>query len=111
MEGPFSKNRYLVLSENKSYLEIFNIAAVAFGKKRPSIKINKFMSAAAWRAEWLRSKITGSSPVVTKEMLRSSARNYSYSNNKIKTELKHDFISVQQAIQDTCKIFLDELNR
>lgn len=109
MEGPFSGRRYLVLSENKSYLEIFNAAADAFGKKRPTISINPFMSAAAWRAEWLRSKITGASPVVTKEMFRSSARNYTYSNSRIKEELRHQFIPVEQTIKDTCKVFLEEL--
>jgi dihydroflavonol-4-reductase len=110
MEGPFSKQRYLVFSENKLYREIFNAAADAFRKKKPSMPINKFMSAAAWRAEWLRSKITGASPVVTKEMLRSSSRNYMYSNNKIKAELQHDFIPVEETIKDTCKVFLDEMN-
>jgi dihydroflavonol-4-reductase len=110
MEGTFSKNRYLVLSENKSYREIFDAVADAFGKKRPAIKISKFISAAAWRAEWLRSKITGSSPVVTKEILSSSARDYRYSNNKIKAELKHDFIPLQDTIKDTCRIFLEEIN-
>lgn len=110
MEGPFSKQRYVVFSENKSYREIFNTAADAFRKKRPSFQINNLMSAAAWRAEWLRSKITGSSPIVTREMLRSSSRNYMYSNNKIKSELKHDFIPVEETIKDTCRIFLEELN-
>ena len=110
MEGPYSKNRYLVFSENKTYREIFNAAADAFGKKRPSVKINGFMSAMAWRAEWLRSKITGASPVVTREVLRSSSRDYQYSNAKIKAELKHDFIPVEETIKDACKIFLEELN-
>src|SRR5258705_1492103 len=108
MEGAYSRQRYLVFSENKSYREIFNTAADAFRKRRPSLPINKLMSAAAWRAEWLRSKITGSSPVVTKEMLRSSSRNFMYSNNKIKAELKHDFIPVVQTIRKTCKVFLEE---
>ena len=67
------------------------------------------MSAAAWRMEWLRSKITGSSPIVTREILRSSARNYMYSNGKIKAELKHDFIPVEETIKETCNVFLDEL--
>lgn len=111
MEGSFSKQRYLVFSENKSYREIFNAAADAFRKKRPSFRINKFMSAAAWRTEWLRSKITGSSPIVTREMLRSSSRNYMYSNNKIKAELRHNFIPVEETIKDTCKIFLEEIGR
>jgi dihydroflavonol-4-reductase len=110
MEGSFSRQRYLVFSENKLYREIFNVAADAFRKKRPSMRINKLMSAAAWRAEWLRSKITGTSPVVTKEILHSSSRNYTYSNNKIKAELKYDFIPVEETIRDTCKIFLDEMN-
>jgi nucleoside-diphosphate-sugar epimerase len=109
MEGAYSKQRYLVFSENKSYREIFNTAADAFRKERPSVKISKFMSAAAWRAEWLRSKLTGSSPIVTKEMLRSSSRVYMYSNNKIKAELKHDFIPVEETIRDTCNVFLEEI--
>jgi nucleoside-diphosphate-sugar epimerase len=111
MEGTYNKNRYLVMSANKSYREVFNLIADAFGKKKPSLKINGFMSAAAWRAEWLRSKITGAAPVVTKEILRSSGRNYMYSNIKIKTELKHDFIPLEETIKDTCKIFLEELDK
>lgn len=110
MEGPYSKSRYLVVSENKPYREIFNVAADTLGKKRPSVKINGLMSAVAWRAERIRSGITGSSPVVTREMLRASSRTYMYSNNKIKAEIQHDFIPVEQTIKDTCRFFLDELN-
>jgi nucleoside-diphosphate-sugar epimerase len=108
MQKGISKERFLVMSENKSYKEIFRMIAEALGKKPPSIKINTMMASAAWRAEWIRSRVFNKSPLVTREMMHSSSRTYQYSNEKIQKTLGYEFIPVKKCINENCRILLEE---
>ena len=108
MESDISKERFLVVSENKTYKEIFSLAAEALGKQKPKFRINKFMSELGWRAEWLRSAITRKPPLITREMMQSSSQLWQYSNEKIRKAIGHEFIPVKKCIEKTCRIYLEE---
>ena len=82
--------------------------ADSFGKKRPFIKVNPFLSNIAWRIEKIKSLITGIKPMVTRETARTANRKYYYSNLKIKEALNYNFIPVAETIKNTCEIFLKE---
>jgi len=111
MNSPVSKERFLVASENKSYKELFDFIADALNKKRPSIRINSLLASLSWRAEWIRSFLMRSSPIVTREIISSSSRTYNYSNEKIRKATGAEFIPVQKSIEDTCRIFREEKNK
>lgn len=107
MNSSISRERFLVVSENKSYKELFDIISDSLEKKRPSIRIDKLMSSLSWRAEWIRTALTRKSPLITREMMDSSSRTYSYSNEKIHNATGHEFISVRKCVEDTCRIYLE----
>lgn len=107
MKSPVKNERYILNSENISYKRFFDLAHQEFGKPMAHIKVGKIISSIAWRTEALRSLITGTPPLITKETATSAHTISRYSNKKIKSVFPdYNFISVEQAVKDTCKLFL-----
>jgi dihydroflavonol-4-reductase len=90
---------------------LFFQIADAFGKKKPSIKVNKWMSELAWRIEAARSFLTKGKPFVTRETAMSSQCQWFYSNEKIRKELKMEFKSIKQSIMETCQLILQNADK
>ncbi|MBK5284711.1 MAG: SDR family NAD(P)-dependent oxidoreductase [Bacteroidia bacterium] len=111
MNSSISRERFLIVSENKSYKELFDFIADSLEKKRPAIRITNMLASLSWRAEWIRSALMRSSPIVTREIMNSSSRTYNYSNEKIRKATGVDFIPVKNSIKDTCRIFREEKNK
>jgi dihydroflavonol-4-reductase len=101
-------NRFIISSENLSYQQLFKMIAKHLGKPAPTINVPLVMTNVAWRVEAVRSFIMRSRPEVTSEMAVTTAQKYYYSNEKIRRALNFEFISVEQSIQDICRIFLAE---
>jgi len=91
--------RYLTISENVCFRDLFFMIADEIGTKRASIKVKPWMAAIAWRIELAKS-IFGSKPKITKETAHSAMNESFYSNKKIKTKLSHQFIPIQDAIKN-----------
>ena len=91
--------RFLLVSENLSYKQILFMIADAMGKKRPKVRINKFISSCIWRLEYLRSRITLSSPLLTKHTAKSALSDHPYTADKIKRELNFEFEPVKDSIE------------
>jgi len=109
MEHEISNERFLITSENASFKSFFELIHKNFSKPAPSIKAGKFMSGFAWRAEMIRSKLTGALPLITKETARSAHRISLFSNEKIKKIFpEHNFITLEQSISETCRLFLKD---
>ena len=56
MNSTVKNERFILVSENKSFKEIFFLIADGFDKKRPSIKIKPWQTNIFWRVAWLISK-------------------------------------------------------
>lgn len=108
MEKEVSGERFILSSEELSYKLILEKIADFLGKKRPTIYINPFLAEFAWIYEFLKSLISGSKRLVTKETARTANQKYYYSNDKIKACLGIEFIPVQEAISDTATLFLKD---
>lgn len=111
MESDVQNQRFIISSENLSYREIFNEIADNFGKKRPHLKSNPFLSELAWRIEAIRKIITGGVPLITKETVRTANESFYYDNSKIKTTLNYQFIPIKETIKWACEKFMEELGR
>jgi dihydroflavonol-4-reductase len=105
MEADIVNERYIVNSENISYKELFNIIARNAGVRPPFFKAGKLLSEVAWRMELVRSLITGSNPLITKETAKSANSNFRFSNEKIKNDLGMSFYSIEEAAQNTAGFF------
>lgn len=110
MESEISNQRFILNAENASFRRYFDLIHDAFGKPRSTIKAGKFLSGFAWRVEQLRYFLTGSRPLITKETARSAHRVSRFSNSKILTVFPdYQFISLEQAVKATAKLYLNDL--
>lgn len=110
MESNILNRRFVLNSENISYEKLLGLIAQELGVKPPKIKATKFLSGIAWRLEKIRSLITGSTSIITKETARTALSKYFYSNERICKELNYKFIPVDQSIRDTAILFLKDAN-
>jgi len=99
MASTVINERFILISENLSYKNVLFMIADALGKQRPKIRINKLISACVWRLEFVRSKITLSTPLLTKYTAKSALSNHPYTAQKIKNELNFEFEPIKSAIE------------
>lgn len=112
MNSSITNQRFLLNSENASFRHYFDLIHDAFGKPKASIKAGKCITGFAWRAEMLRAFISGSTPLITKETSLSANRKSSFSNDKIlQTFPNFQFIPLEQSINDTCRLYLNDLKQ
>ncbi|TYP99975.1 nucleoside-diphosphate-sugar epimerase [Tenacibaculum adriaticum] len=102
MNSNIKNERFILVSENKSFKEIFFTIADVFNKKRPSIKIGKFATSLLWKIDWFLTTITRKQPLLTKNSARSSQRKEYYSSEKIKKELGYEFEPIDTVIKEIC---------
>lgn len=108
MEQERFGERYILSAGNLSYHELFNLIADGLQVKRPTVAAQPWMLNIAYRLSWLAGRLTGTSPVLTKETVYSAFQQIRYSNDKIKQSLGYEFISLEQSIKDCCKFFLQD---
>lgn len=82
-ESDVSAERFILSADNISYRELFNHIANAFGKNPPNKKVTPFIASVVWRAEALKSMITGKKPLITKETAATAQATVRFDNSKI----------------------------
>ncbi len=105
MKSKLKNERYILVSENLSFKEVFFQMADGFGKKRPTIKVTKLMSAIAWRFSKIIAVFTGESPILTKQTSKSIHNKYYYSSEKIQKALNFKFEPVSETIKKVCELY------
>lgn len=105
MDSNISNERYILVAQNLSFKAVLTMIAQALDKEKPRIRVTKWMGEIIWRLEYLRSKITLSTPLLTKYSARSSVSNHPYDASKIKKELDFEFEDVATAVQRAAKHF------
>lgn len=105
MKKNISAERYLIISENLKFKQVFEIMAKEFGTKIPYKKVSKRLSNFGWKWEWWRTKLFGGKARITKETARAAHQTYCYDNSKIKKELGIEFISVEDSVKNAVRFF------
>jgi len=108
MESSIVEERFVLVSENVSFKQVFTNIAVAINKKKPSIEVLPFMSAIAWRLNWLWSKLTGKAPLLTKQTASSIHNKHQYSAKKIEKTLGVKFQPITAVIEEVSNQFTKE---
>ncbi|WP_299058948.1 NAD-dependent epimerase/dehydratase family protein [uncultured Polaribacter sp.] len=103
MNSTVKNERFILVSENKTFKEIFFSMANAFGKKTPSIKIKPWQTAIFWRVSWLLSKITRKTPLLSKYSAKSAHSVSKYTSEKIEERLNFQFEKIETVIKRVCK--------
>jgi len=110
MDSEIKSERFIISAENASFKKVFELTAGNFGKKKPSFKAGRWISAFAWRADRLRCILLGRTPVLTKETANSAVEISQYSNQKIKKALQFEFIDLEKSLKENCLLFLKDKN-
>ena len=110
MNSSAEGEKFILNAENIYFKDLFFAIADELKKKRPSIKLNKTLGLLARIAESISSFISGNDPIVTRETLRSTQREFRYSNEKTRKFLNYEFMPMKQTIEETCAVFLESQN-
>ncbi|MBL4650624.1 MAG: NAD-dependent epimerase/dehydratase family protein [Aureispira sp.] len=105
MESDILGERYILNGANWSYQKFFTQMAKALNQTPPNRLAAPWMVNLLWRAEWLRSKIFRSSPLLSRETAQTSQATYYYHNEKIIQQLGYDFIPMEETLQTTADAF------
>lgn len=99
MRSSIQNERFILVAENRSFKEVLCTIADALQVKRPSQKIGKLLTEIFWRVDWVLTKLTGKTPLLTKNSARSSHHKSYYSAAKIEAELPFQFTKIDEVIQ------------
>ena len=105
MEKSIFSQRFIISSENIAYREVLNKVADCFGMARPTLRAGKILNEIGWRVEAARKIFSRSKPMITKETARNGQQHWRYSNEKIKIATGIEFIPINKAIEETCRVF------
>lgn len=98
-------DRFLVISENLKYKDLFDKIAKSFGVKGPSRLAKPWMAAIVWRIEGVLAFLFGKKQNITRETARSSMASNQYSNEKVKQKLNFEFHTMDDTIQNSVVYF------
>ena len=107
MNSKIKNERFILVSENKSFKEIFFLIADSLGKKRPSKNIKPWQTNIFWRIAWVLSKITGKEPLLSKHSARSAHSVSRYSSEKIKNTLGFEFEKMETVTKRVGHCFIE----
>jgi dihydroflavonol-4-reductase len=82
MQSNISAERFVISAENLTYRNLFNMIADAFGVKRPATQVTPLIAAIVWRMEKIKSLLTGSDPLITKETAKTGMTLATFDNSK-----------------------------
>ena len=105
MNSDVKNERFILVSENKSFKELFFTIANAFGKKQPTKKIKPWQTAIAWRFAWVVSRITGKEPLLSKYSTRSAHSISKYSSEKFEKRFNFQFQKIDNVIYEISENF------
>lgn len=108
MNSDITEERFVLNGDNLSWKNFFGKVASELSKKAPTKTASPFAIEIAWRMEWIRSRITGKRPLITRETALSSSHKFYYDNSKI-IEFVPDFVftPLDNTIEDTAQSFLE----
>lgn len=94
--------RYILSAGHVTFKELFTKIAHGFGKKAPSKVVSPFLAEVIWRVEALRSWLTGSRPLITKETAKTARTKLIYDGNKITKALDFEYSALDETITRVC---------
>ncbi|MFO7723383.1 MAG: NAD-dependent epimerase/dehydratase family protein [Bacteroidales bacterium] len=106
MHSNISGERFILAAENISFRELFTRLAGRLGVKAPRYHARKWMAEMLWRIEWLKNKLTGKPPLISKETARTACEYHYYSSEKVTERLGFTFRPLDETIAWTCRMFL-----
>lgn len=103
--GPATHERFILVTENRSMKEIFQLVAKSLGVKIPSQEAKPWILQLARIAEWLKEKTTGRKALVTRETVNNASLRFYYDSKKLQQAFQFEATPIEHAIQQTAEYF------
>ncbi|OAD46269.1 NAD-dependent epimerase/dehydratase family protein [Polaribacter atrinae] len=110
MNSSVKNEHFILVSENKSFKEIFFSIADAFGKKRPTNNIKPWQTAIFWKVSWVLSLVSRKEPLLSKYSARSAHSVSKYSSEKIKKTIPFQFEKIDTVIKEVSQKYVKSLS-
>lgn len=103
MNSNITNERFIVSGHNTSYKNLFATIAKHFNKKPPHKLVTPLLAQVVWRLEYIKSLLTKSNPLLTKETAASAQANVVFDNSKLLQSLPgFTYNSLEQSVQRIC---------
>lgn len=106
LEQGIRRERFVVSAGKMSYHQFFGRIADALQKPAPRYAVRPWMQAIAWRLAWVKSRLSDSETLVTRETIQQSALEYTYENTKLIERIGFEYTPLDQTISETALAFL-----
>tara|TARA_B100000963_G_scaffold89855_1_gene77379 strand:- start:133 stop:1140 length:1008 start_codon:yes stop_codon:yes gene_type:complete len=106
VNSKINAERFIVVGDNISYEKVFKTIAEKFNVRGPQKLVSEKLLEIVWKIEAIRCFLLSKSPKITKETAKTSSQKNYYSNEKIKTELKYQFNTIEESIENSVKFLL-----
>jgi len=106
MKSTTTNDRFILVAENLSYKTLIYEIAKYLNVKPPKKQAPTLLLSVAWKADWLKHKLTGSKRILSKDLLKILSSKTTYDHTKIKEQLDFKFTSIKEISQKTAKHFL-----
>lgn len=100
MGSDVKSERFVVMSENVSYREVFNEISEQLEVPKPTVYAKPWMGNLIWRIEKVKSMLFGGKPMITKGTAGTSHQKNYYSNKKVREKFDFEFRPVKETIKD-----------
>lgn len=106
MEKPgTSGERFVINGYNVTFKNLMTHIAKALGQKPPTIPVTNFWKAISIGYDKMRSLLTGSEPIITREVLSISSHPYTYNDDKVRA-LGITYLPLEKTIADSVAAYL-----
>jgi dihydroflavonol-4-reductase len=105
-KNPQMRGRYIASAGTTSWHELFDGIGKRLGKKPPAIKVSPTMARVAAAVEWVRSTVSGSEPLITKETAKIARQKITYSNARAVKDLGINFRPLSDTLDWCCAAHL-----
>ena len=94
MESNIVNEKFILISENKTYQEVLFAIAEKLQVKKPKLYAGKLLTSITWRVDWFASTFFGKKRTLTHDLANSLHSKDIYSNEKIIKQLDYKFIEI-----------------
>jgi dihydroflavonol-4-reductase len=103
--GTTTHERFILVTENRSMKEIFQLVAQSLGAKVPTREAKPWILQLARIAEWLKEKTSGRKALVTRETVKNASLRFYYDSKKLNHVFPFKATPIEESIQQTAAYF------
>lgn len=111
LRADYPGERFILNAGAIAVSEFLRKMAVRFNKKPPSLRLSKTVLRLVAVGESVRSWLSRSEPLITRETARLAGTRFLYRSDKIKKQLNFEFQTIDQTLEWCCEYYMKQSKR